>query len=74
MRGDEPLGYGEATGALGEIGELDDLIDQLGQEHPGATLDDVDVEAVERHARAAAPPTTCAGCASWSASCAGRAG
>ncbi|MEV4622648.1 hypothetical protein AB0J74_28540 [Asanoa sp. NPDC049573] len=48
MRGEEPLGYGEATGALEEIGELDDLIDQLGQEHPGATLDDVDVEAVER--------------------------
>ena len=44
-------GYGEATGALEEIGELDDLLDQLGQEHPGATLDDVDVEAVERHAR-----------------------
>ena len=42
------LGYGEATGALEEIGELDDLLDQLGQEHPGATLDDVDVEAVER--------------------------
>ena len=31
-----------------EIGDLDDLLDQLGQEHPGATLDDVDVEAVER--------------------------
>ena len=33
-----------------EIGELDDLLDQLGQEHPGATLDDVDAalrEAVE---------------------------
>src|SRR5919112_1928222 len=28
--------------------ELDDLLQQLGQEHPGATLDDVDVEAVER--------------------------
>jgi uncharacterized protein with von Willebrand factor type A (vWA) domain len=48
MRGNEPLGYGEATSALEEIGELDDLLDQLGQEHPGATLDDIDVEAVER--------------------------
>ena len=48
VRGDQPLGYGEAAGALGEIGDLDDLLDQLGQEHPGATLDDVDVEAVER--------------------------
>ncbi|MET7401439.1 VWA domain-containing protein [Dactylosporangium sp. NPDC005572] len=48
VRGDRELGYGEAAGALEEIGDLDDLIDQLGQEHPGATLDDVDVEAVER--------------------------
>jgi uncharacterized protein with von Willebrand factor type A (vWA) domain len=48
VRGEGDLGYGEAAGALEEIGDLDDLIDQLGQEHPGATLDDVDVEAVER--------------------------
>ncbi|WBB77272.1 VWA domain-containing protein [Micromonospora sp. WMMD882] len=48
VRGDQPLGYGEATAALGEIAELDDLLDQLGQEHPGATLDDVDVETVAR--------------------------
>ncbi|GAA1530644.1 VWA domain-containing protein [Dactylosporangium maewongense] len=48
VRGDRDLGYGEAAGALEEIGDLDDLIDQLGQEHPGATLDDVDVESVER--------------------------
>ena len=55
MRGNEDLGYGDATAALGELGELDDLLDQLGQEHPGATLDDVDVEAVERQlGRAAA--------------------
>ena len=48
MRGDRPLGYGEATGALGELAELDELLDQLDQDHPGATLDDVDVEAVAR--------------------------
>jgi uncharacterized protein with von Willebrand factor type A (vWA) domain len=55
MRGGEDLGYGDATAALGELGELDDLIEQLGQEHPGATLDDVDVEAVGRQlGRAAA--------------------
>lgn len=48
VQGDSPLGYGEATGALEEIAELDDLIDQLAQEHPGATLDDIDVEAVSR--------------------------
>ena len=48
MRGDQPLGYGQAAGALEEIADLDDLLDQLGQDHPGATLDDVDVETVER--------------------------
>jgi len=48
MRGQRGLGYGEAAGALAEIGDLDELLDQLGQEHPGATLDDIDVEAVER--------------------------
>ncbi|GLW27917.1 vWA domain-containing protein [Actinoplanes regularis] len=48
MRGGEELGYGDAAAALGEIADLDELIDQLGQEHPGATLDDVDVQAVER--------------------------
>ncbi|MEU6073275.1 VWA domain-containing protein [Micromonospora sp. NPDC047074] len=48
VRGDRPLGYGEAADALGEIAELDELLDQLDQEHPGATLDDVDVDAVAR--------------------------
>ncbi|MEV6705997.1 VWA domain-containing protein [Micromonospora wenchangensis] len=48
VRGDQPLGYGEATGALDEIAELDELLDSLDQEHPGATLDDVDVDAVAR--------------------------
>ncbi|GAA2689327.1 vWA domain-containing protein [Actinoplanes palleronii] len=55
MRGSEDLGYGDAAAALGEIADLDELLDQLGQEHPGATLDDVDVDAVERQlGRAAA--------------------
>ncbi|MFI9643711.1 VWA domain-containing protein [Micromonospora sp. NPDC051925] len=48
VRGDRPLGYGAATGALDEIAELDELLDSLDQEHPGATLDDVDVDAVAR--------------------------
>jgi uncharacterized protein with von Willebrand factor type A (vWA) domain len=46
--GQEPLGYGEATGVLSDVADLDDLVEQLGQQHPGATLDDVDVEAVQR--------------------------
>lgn len=48
VRGENPLGYGEAAGALGEIADLDDLLDSLGQEQAGATLDDIDVEQVER--------------------------
>jgi uncharacterized protein with von Willebrand factor type A (vWA) domain len=48
VRGEGELGYGEAAGALGDIADLDDLLDQLGQEHPGATLDDIDVESVAR--------------------------
>ena len=46
--GSEPLGLDEATGALAELSDLDDLADALAQDHPGASLDDVDVEAVER--------------------------
>jgi uncharacterized protein with von Willebrand factor type A (vWA) domain len=46
--GSQPLSYGEATGVLSDVADLDDLVQQLGQEHPGATLDDVDVEAVQR--------------------------
>jgi uncharacterized protein with von Willebrand factor type A (vWA) domain len=55
LRGDQPLGYGAGAAVLDEVAELDALLDQLGQEHPGATLDDVDVEAVRRQlGRAAA--------------------
>jgi uncharacterized protein with von Willebrand factor type A (vWA) domain len=48
MRGDEPLGYGEAVEAVADLADLEALIEQLSQEHPGATLDDVDVETLER--------------------------
>ncbi|MFC0007383.1 vWA domain-containing protein [Micromonospora siamensis] len=48
VRGDQQLGYGEATGALDEIAELDELLDALDQDQPGATLDEVDVDAVAR--------------------------
>jgi uncharacterized protein with von Willebrand factor type A (vWA) domain len=47
-RGNQDLGYAEATGALEEISDLDALLDQFGQDRPGSTLDDIDVEAVER--------------------------
>jgi uncharacterized protein with von Willebrand factor type A (vWA) domain len=48
MRGQGEMGYGEAAGALQDLADLDDLIDQLSQDHAGATLDDIDVETVER--------------------------
>ncbi|MGW5365651.1 vWA domain-containing protein [Actinopolymorpha pittospori] len=48
MRGQQPLGYGEAVEAVADLADLEALSEQLAQEHPGATLDDVDVEALER--------------------------
>jgi uncharacterized protein with von Willebrand factor type A (vWA) domain len=48
MRGEQPLSYGEAADVMQELTDLDDLLDQLAQDYPGATLDDIDVDAVER--------------------------
>jgi uncharacterized protein with von Willebrand factor type A (vWA) domain len=48
FRGDQPLGLAEATAAMAEIGELDRLAEQLGQGYPGASLEDIDLEALER--------------------------
>ena len=48
MDGDRPLGLGDATTALEELADLDDLDATLDQDYPGATLDDVDPELVER--------------------------
>lgn len=47
FRGDEPMGLGEATAAMAELGELDRLAEQLGQSYPGARLEDIDLEALE---------------------------
>jgi uncharacterized protein with von Willebrand factor type A (vWA) domain len=48
MGGEEPLGLGDATTALEELADLESLEASLGQRYPGATLDDIDREAVER--------------------------
>jgi uncharacterized protein with von Willebrand factor type A (vWA) domain len=48
MRGDTPLGLGDATTALEEVADLDELEAALSQNYPGATLDDVDPELLER--------------------------
>jgi uncharacterized protein with von Willebrand factor type A (vWA) domain len=47
--GGESLGYGDAVGAIADLADLEALQAQLSQGHPGATLDDIDVDLVERH-------------------------
>ncbi len=47
--GDEPLGYGEAVGAVADLADLEALDRQLSQDYAGSSLDDVDVAALERH-------------------------
>src|ERR1700712_614144 len=44
FRGDSPMGLGEATRAMEELGRLEELTDQLGQSYPGARLDDIDLD------------------------------
>jgi len=47
FRGDSPMGLGEATSAMEELGRLEELGDQLGQSYPGARLDDIDLDELE---------------------------
>jgi uncharacterized protein with von Willebrand factor type A (vWA) domain len=46
--GDDPLGMGEGAQALSDIAELEQLAEQLSQSYPGATMDDVDLDALAR--------------------------
>jgi uncharacterized protein with von Willebrand factor type A (vWA) domain len=46
--GERGLGLSDATGALAELADLDQLEELLGQDYPGASLDDIDEELVER--------------------------
>jgi uncharacterized protein with von Willebrand factor type A (vWA) domain len=48
MDGEQGLGLGDATSALEELADLEDLEAALGQDYPGASLDDVDEAAVQR--------------------------
>jgi uncharacterized protein with von Willebrand factor type A (vWA) domain len=48
MDGDEGLGYSDATSALAELADLDQMDELLGQDYPGASLDDIDEELIER--------------------------
>ncbi|NHC45821.1 vWA domain-containing protein [Motilibacter aurantiacus] len=48
MDGDRGLGMGDATSALEELADLDELEAALAQDYPGASLEDIDEEAVRR--------------------------
>jgi len=48
MTGDQPLGLSDATSALAELADLASLESALAQDYPGATLDDIDEDAVSR--------------------------
>ena len=48
MNGEQGMGLGDATSALQELADLDDLESALGQDYPGASLDDIDEAAVQR--------------------------
>ncbi len=48
MDGAEGMGFSDATGALAELADLDQLDELLGQDYPGASLDDIDEELIER--------------------------
>jgi uncharacterized protein with von Willebrand factor type A (vWA) domain len=48
MTGDQPMGYADATGALAELADLDELTELSSQDYPGASLADIDEEMVER--------------------------
>jgi uncharacterized protein with von Willebrand factor type A (vWA) domain len=46
--GEQGLGLGDGTGVLQDLAELDGLAEQLAQSHPGARMDDVDLDALAR--------------------------
>ncbi|MGQ0465346.1 MAG: VWA domain-containing protein [Sporichthyaceae bacterium] len=48
LQGDNPLGLGDATTAMAELADLEDLAASLSQDYPGADLSDVDEDAVRR--------------------------
>lgn len=46
--GDNPMGMGEGAQALADIGELEQLAEQLSQSYAGAQMDDVDLDMLAR--------------------------
>jgi uncharacterized protein with von Willebrand factor type A (vWA) domain len=48
MSGEGEMGYSDGTEALAELGDLDELSSLLDQDYPGASLDDIDEEMIQR--------------------------
>jgi uncharacterized protein with von Willebrand factor type A (vWA) domain len=48
MSGDDPMGFSDATSALAELADLEQLDNLLSQNYPGASLDDIDEELIQR--------------------------
>ena len=48
MQGQDGMGLGDATTALQELADLESLESALAQDYPGASLDDIDEDAVQR--------------------------
>ncbi|MGC7099659.1 vWA domain-containing protein [Amycolatopsis lurida] len=48
FRGNNPMGLGEGAQAMADLAELDALAEQLAQSYPGASMDDLDLEALTR--------------------------
>jgi uncharacterized protein with von Willebrand factor type A (vWA) domain len=48
FRGKNPLGLGEGAQAMEDLADLDALAEQLAQSYPGARLEDIDLESLER--------------------------
>jgi uncharacterized protein with von Willebrand factor type A (vWA) domain len=49
FRGENPMGMGEATRAMEELGQLDALAEQLAQSYPGARMEDIDLDSLAQH-------------------------
>jgi uncharacterized protein with von Willebrand factor type A (vWA) domain len=48
MDGEQGMSFSDGTGALAELADLEQLDDLLAQNYPGASLDDIDEELIER--------------------------
>ena len=49
MGGEQPMGLGDATTALEELADVESLEASLAQDYPGASLDDIDLDALRRN-------------------------